>query len=684
MPNVIQFVVQGTDKFSGTFDKLNKSLGTTVKISSAVAGAMAAAGAALFGLTKKITSAEDRVAKFSKRLHLNVEELTALEFAGQRASIPVQQLDMSIQRLERRSAEAAQGLGEARGALKELGIDARKFTQLGIEDKMSMLAKQLEGVTDAGTRTRIAFKLFDSEGVSMLQMLGEGEEAFRSITAEARNFGAVISKQAAANAEAFQDSLTNMTTVLGSVFRGVSDELAPIFTNLMDRITGFFINNREAFIELTRNAVKAFWTIFVIGERVFEGIGKTMEQFTSWEGIKTIAENFKNAFVNIFNSSVAVFSAIGQYIVNVFKVAFETVKALGSWAWENIKSIFTDAEGPNLGELLFSRIPEATSEARAALMGSMVDIGDAVISHFTTIGSSMASIFNINLADIDERVNMLSESFKTFGTVAEESVQPLITVTETLQSRLKTLWDDFLKQQGDSFNFMVESLFQTMQGGIDSISQGLAGVIVDGEDLLSTVRNVAKGVAKEIISMLIKIGVQRVATALLSTGAASTEASAEAAKAVGLSFANTLASWAGAPWPISLGAPAAAAANASLAASGFAAGAATGAGLGAAIGIAHSGMTNVPATGSYILKNDERVLSPEQNKDFTEFMRGGGNGGRISIDSLTIHVLENATSIESLLAMDPKDIKDLVADKLIAALDELSDDGIRPKYVGAA
>ena len=36
---------------------------------------------------------------------------------------------------------------------------------------------------------------------------------------------------------------------------------------------------------------------------------------------------------------------------------------------------------------------------------------------------------------------------------------------------------------------------------------------------------------------------------------------------------------------------------------------------------AHSGLTNVPETGTYILKSGERVLAPEQNKDLTQALR---------------------------------------------------------------
>jgi hypothetical protein len=44
-------------------------------------------------------------------------------------------------------------------------------------------------------------------------------------------------------------------------------------------------------------------------------------------------------------------------------------------------------------------------------------------------------------------------------------------------------------------------------------------------------------------------------------------------------------------------------------------------------GIAHSGLDYVPSEGTYLLNKGERVIQPEQNRDLTEALDGGGIGG---------------------------------------------------------
>ena len=85
-----------------------------------------------------------------------------------------------------------------------------------------------------------------------------------------------------------------------------------------------------------------------------------------------------------------------------------------------------------------------------------------------------------------------------------------------------------------------------------------------------------------------------------------------------------------------------------------------------------------------MLQRGERVLSPNQNRDLTRFLTTGetqSEGGKAVIENVTIHVLENATSAEALLSMDRSDLRQVLMERIIPALDELAALGIRPKFV---
>lgn len=54
-------------------------------------------------------------------------------------------------------------------------------------------------------------------------------------------------------------------------------------------------------------------------------------------------------------------------------------------------------------------------------------------------------------------------------------------------------------------------------------------------------------------------------------------------------------------------------------------------------GMAHDGITEIPQEGTWLLQKGERVLSAQQNADFTNYMRNGGNGGGTGSGGVTIH-----------------------------------------------
>jgi len=100
------------------------------------------------------------------------------------------------------------------------------------------------------------------------------------------------------------------------------------------------------------------------------------------------------------------------------------------------------------------------------------------------------------------------------------------------------------------------------------------------------------------------------------------------------------------------------------------------------VNTAHGGLENVPDDATYLLKRGERVLTPAQNRGLSRFLQNGGgdSGGGLVVQNLVIHVLENATNAEALLKMSPAELRQVIADKFIPALDDLARMGIKPGF----
>ena len=135
----------------------------------------------------------DNLAKTAKKLGLTTEALAGLHEAARVTGIRAETMDMAMQRLVRRMAEAAKGGGEAMQAIRDLGLDARSLSQLPLDEQMYKVADAFQGVKDQGEAVRIAFKLFDSEGVAVVNTLRLQSEGLREAAARAREYGTAIS-----------------------------------------------------------------------------------------------------------------------------------------------------------------------------------------------------------------------------------------------------------------------------------------------------------------------------------------------------------------------------------------------------------------------------------------------------------------------------------------------------------
>lgn len=238
----IRIVIQVIDKAKAGLSSLTRGLkAVTGAIFSMKTGLAALAGAAGIGLLiKQSLSATDSLAKTAAKIGTTTEALSKLQYAGQLSGLAIENTNMSLQRFSRRVSEAAKGTGEAQGALRELGLDARVLNNQGLSTTMLDVADAFKQVEGGANQLRLAFKLFDSEGAQMVNMLRGGSDALIAMYADAKNLGIVMRASVARSVEAANDSLTR----LGYLFRGVRDQivgaLAPALTHLVTKITEFF------------------------------------------------------------------------------------------------------------------------------------------------------------------------------------------------------------------------------------------------------------------------------------------------------------------------------------------------------------------------------------------------------------------------------------------------------------
>jgi hypothetical protein len=128
-------------------------------LGGALAGVATVGG--LAALVDRSISAANAIGKTADTLGVGVEALQELRFAAKASGVEQQTLDMALQRFTRRAAEAAQGTGEAKDALAQMGIALRDQggNLRSSEDLLGDVADAFARIEDPAERLRLSWPL---------------------------------------------------------------------------------------------------------------------------------------------------------------------------------------------------------------------------------------------------------------------------------------------------------------------------------------------------------------------------------------------------------------------------------------------------------------------------------------------------------------------------------------------
>lgn len=236
----VSIVIKAFDQTQKALRGIQAAFGKLSKVffnfKTALVSAVGAGGLGL--LIVNSLKATDALAKTASKIGTTTEALSALQYAGQLTGVEVNTMNMALQRFTRRAAEAAVGTGEAKGALRELRLDARELVKLPLDQQMLELADAFEDAKRRGLNPlRLAFKLFDSEGAALVTTLSKGRSGLSEMFGEAQRLGIVMSSGAANGVEDANDALTRLQTLFTGITRQVVAALAPVITALADTMT---------------------------------------------------------------------------------------------------------------------------------------------------------------------------------------------------------------------------------------------------------------------------------------------------------------------------------------------------------------------------------------------------------------------------------------------------------------
>lgn len=225
-------IEKGVKGISDRFDVLNGVLG---KFKGLLATAAAGFSLGAIATAFKNTAEEaDAAYKNAQKFGVTVEALTALEYAARLSDVSVETLGKGIKGLSQNLLEAKAGIGDGAKLFASLKLDPKQFEET--DQLLLALADRFKNMNDPALKVGLAMKVFGKAGLDLIPFLNLGREGIEKLTAEAQRLGLVLTTDAAAAAEAFNDNLTRMNAINQGIVRTFVGATIPILADFTEKL----------------------------------------------------------------------------------------------------------------------------------------------------------------------------------------------------------------------------------------------------------------------------------------------------------------------------------------------------------------------------------------------------------------------------------------------------------------
>ena len=430
---------------------------------AAIGASLSLGGVAAF--TVSAARSADQINKLSDRLSISTEALSEFQFVAQQSGVDFTQFATAVQRATRRISQAAEGTGEAVDALRELGLNARELTNLSPEQAFEVLAEALSRVDDEFRRVALAQKIFDSEGVQLLQVVKDGAAGIQAYREQFRQLGGTLDQltadvgteviEAFGRFDAAQKALSRgLLRSLGPSIAAISDGLA----NLLPRAVNFAIRSFEGL----RAIVAAF-----------------VRDVLNFAGLEDLARSFDNVAQEAVDNVVQLRDEMDNFgktlaAVNTEELNFN--KLIG-------ESIPTQKEAAEAAKQL--------AKEQKALADAAKEFGEAFDEANNKLEQQERALLEV--ATPAEEFQILVARFRReqeeFGISAEVTARRVTAAYEKLTDDVKT--------GVDSVSSETKDLLKSIESEIDQFSNNITDAFLNlGDGIDGFFKDIAKQVAR--------------------------------------------------------------------------------------------------------------------------------------------------------------------------------------------
>lgn len=225
----------------GVFNKI-------VNLRSALAVGFVVGGAAkLFNITAEVSAFGDELSTTAARLGMTTQAYQELGYAAKLQNIENETLTKSFEKLNKNLGDLHSNQGTLVSKLKDTNPVLLKQLKHAkdSEQAFNLISAAILKLPNQMQRASLAQAAFGKAGQEMLNLIQAGPDAINKMREEARKLGFVLSDEAVAAAQQFDDAHDRMSFTLQGLKNTIGAGLMPVIQQYMEKGSQWVMNNRE-------------------------------------------------------------------------------------------------------------------------------------------------------------------------------------------------------------------------------------------------------------------------------------------------------------------------------------------------------------------------------------------------------------------------------------------------------
>lgn len=364
-------LTKGLKDARGGLNDLNGDIElSAAKIEGAFVGALAAAAAALAGLTAAGFNHIDQQRDLARQLDVSIDGLRAVQLAAKEGGVDADTLTANMEKLNIALGKAANGGDAQSAAFAKLGLSINALAGMDADQRLEALADAMKDAKLTATEAATALANLGIKGGSELgAFLREGGDSIRAARQDVVDFGLSVSAVDATTIDRAKDSMARM----GLIFESVSNQLAIAFAPVLDELaTQFNQLSKEngGFGEVARN----------VAESVSKAFGYVADAVyflrTGFAALLAAGFSLAEGLIRGFDGVVSFWGSMVDGVISGINTMIE---AFNSITGTDLATIDPFSNSPFMEGLdaLANSAKEKGAEARAAL----VDLATMPLPH---------------------------------------------------------------------------------------------------------------------------------------------------------------------------------------------------------------------------------------------------------------------------------------------------------------